>query len=449
MFAIDFRPRYWLIALCVVVVIVTLAAHHAKGLDQTQFATAKIRRSEIRKVVEASGTINALTTVQVGSQVSGTIARLYADFNSRVTQGQVIAQIDPVLFRGTLLQTKADLSNMRAALAVAQANLEKAKLTAAQADSDHTRAVGLSQSGIISAQALYLARTTADTGHAAVDAADAEVKQAKAQVEIKEAAVTVAQANLDYTTIRAPINGIVIARNVDVGQTVAASLQAPTLFTIAQDLTKMQLYANTDEADVGMIQPGQVVTFKVDAYPNETYVGRVADIRLNATTSQNVVTYSTVIDFANPQRKLFPAMTAYIDIPVATARNVICVPNMALRFRPDITTEQAHELFNKYHIDPSKLPSADDAAPNAGGAAGKQFRASARNQAGVGHWNDLALLWKLRQDHTLEPVIIGNGITDQAVTEVAQVLQGELQENDVLITGSNRPGPPHPHGGHH
>jgi len=162
-------------------------------------------------------------------------------------------------------------------------------------------------------------------------AADAQVKQAEAQVQQREAAVKMAQTNLNYTTILAPIDGTVIARNVDVGQTVAASLQAPTLFTIAQDLTKMQVYASTDESDVGAIRRGQLVTFKVDAYPKETFTGRVSQVRMNATTVQNVVTYNTIIDFDNPQTKLFPGMTAYITIPVAAVTNALRVPNGALR----------------------------------------------------------------------------------------------------------------------
>ena len=175
----------------------------------------------------------------------------------------------------------------------------------------------------MSQQQLDLAKANADSDDAAVSAAKATITQAVAQVQQKQAAVTVAQTNLDYTTIHAPIDGTVIARSVDVGQTVAASLQAPTLFTIAQDLTKMQVYASTDESDVGMIHTGQIATFKVDAFPKDTFTGRVSQVRLNATTVQNVVTYNTIIDFDNPDLKLFPGMTAYITIPVANAPNTL------------------------------------------------------------------------------------------------------------------------------
>jgi HlyD family secretion protein len=253
--------RHWLIVILVLAAIAILAAFQFKGNDKPQYYLAKVDRGDIHDVVEATGTINAVTTVQVGSQVSGTISKLYADFNSRVKKGEVIAQIDPALFQGALLQAKADYANAKANLVAAQANLEKAKAAAAQTRADYQRNLGLAQEGVISQQQLDLAKANADTNEAAVSAAAASVTQAAAQEQQKAAAVTVAQTNLDYTTIHAPIDGTVVARNVDVGQTVAASLQAPTLFTIAQDLTKMQVYAaTTDESDVGMIRTGQEVT---------------------------------------------------------------------------------------------------------------------------------------------------------------------------------------------
>src|SRR5437879_10613818 len=216
-------------------------------MDKPQYFNVKVTREVVSKVVEATETINAVTTVQVGSQVSGTISHLFADFNSKVKKGQLIAQIEPSLFEGTLLQAKADLANARANLLTAKANLEKAQATALQTKADYDRTVNLTKAGVMSPQQLDLAKANADSATAGVSGAQAQVTQAAAQVQQKEAAVTVAQTNLNYTTIHAPIDGTVIARSVDVGQTVAASLQAPTLFTIAQDLTKMQVYASTDE----------------------------------------------------------------------------------------------------------------------------------------------------------------------------------------------------------
>lgn len=430
--------QHWLITILILTGIGVLAAFQFKGEDKPQYFTTKADRGDIRAVVEATGTINAVITVQVGSQVSGTISRLYVDFNSRVKKGQVIAQIDPPLFRGALLQAKADLANAEANLASAKANLEKAKAARVQTKADYDRAVGLTRDAVMSQQQLDLAKANYDSAVAAVSAAEAQVVQAAAQEQQKKAAVTVAQTNLDYTTIHAPIDGTVIARSVDVGQTVAASLQAPTLFTIAQDLTKMQVYASTDESDVGMIKVGQVSTFKVDAYPKDTFTGTVSQIRMNATTVQNVVTYNTIIDFDNPELKLFPGMTAYITIPVASAKAVLRVPNGALRYKPDLKAEEIRALKEKYGLD-----NGGGAQTSAGGAAqAKQYRPQGQ-QGGAAEpvgmkapRLDIAILWKLHPDKTLEPVKVRTGITDHTVTEVAEVLQGELKEGDELVTGS-------------
>ena len=448
----NMLKRHWLIASLVVVAIAVFAAFQFKSNEKPQYFTTKADRGDIREVVEATGTINAVTTVQVGSQVSGTISRLNADFNSRVKKGQVVAQIDPSLFQGALLQAKADLANAKANLVASQANLEKAQATAVQTKADYERTSGLAKEGVMSQQQLDLAKANADSADAAVLAAKATITQAIAQAQQKQAAVTVAQTNLDYTTIHAPIDGTVIARSVDVGQTVAASLQAPTLFTIAQDLTKMQVYASTDESDVGMIHTGQIVTFKVDAFPKDSFTGTVSQVRLNATTVQNVVTYNTIIDFDNPQMKLFPGMTAYITIPVADAANALRVPNGALRYKPDMTADQVRALYKQYGLISGQQTGTQTAgnSSNPGssgdtGAAGKQRRAHAEGPQGGGGTDsgqpqrtpraDVAVVWKLRPDKMLEPVRIRIGITDHTVTEVAQVLKGQLNEGDELVTG--------------
>jgi HlyD family secretion protein len=445
---VNMLKRHWLIASVIVAAIALFAAFQFKGNDKPQYFTTKADRGDIREVVEATGTINAVTTVQVGSQVSGTISRLNADFNSRVKKGQVVAQIDPSLFQGALLQAKADLANAKANLVASQANLEKAQAAAVQTKADYERTSGLAKEGVMSQQQLDLAKANADSADAAVSAAKATITQAIAQAQQKQAAVTVAQTNLDYTTIHAPIDGTVIARSVDVGQTVAASLQAPTLFTIAQDLTKMQVYASTDESDVGMIHTGQVVTFKVDAFPKDSFSGTVSQVRLNATTVQNVVTYNTIIDFDNPQMKLFPGMTAYITIPVADATNALRVPNGALRYKPDMTADQVRALYKQYGLIPGQqTASAPNNQGSSGdtGAAGKQRRARAEGTEGGGGGAengqqrtpraDVAVVWKLRPDKSLEPVRIRTGITDHTATEVAQVLKGQLNEGDELVTG--------------
>jgi HlyD family secretion protein len=237
----------------------------------------------------------------------------------------------------------------------------------------------------------------------------------------------VAQTNLDYTVIRSPIDGTVVARNVDVGQTVAASLQAPTIFTIAQDLKKMWVYAKTDESDVGNIKVGKPVTFKVDAFPKETFHGTVHQVRMNATTVQSVVTYDTIIEFDNPDLKLFPGMTAYVTIPVATAGNVIKVPNTALRYKPPMSAEEILATYKQHGIDAARTQ-ADESKENQPTPAGQSATRSPKT--------DSAVVWKLHPDKTMEPVKISVGITDHAFTEVTQVLNGDLKEGDELIIRS-------------
>ena len=389
-------------------------------------------------MVEATGTINAVTTVQVGSQVSGTISKLYVDFNSHVRKGQLIAQIDPPLFEGALSQAKADLENAKANLAVAIANTAKARASDVQTKTDYERNLGLSKQGVISQQSLDMAKANAESAAAQVSAALAQESQARAQVEQKQGAVQVAETNLDYTTIHAPIDGTVVARNVDVGQTVAASLQAPTLFTIAQDLTKMQVYAKTDESDVGQIRSGQKVTFKVDAYPRETFTGTVSQVRMNSTVVQNVVTYDTIVDFDNPELKLFPGMTAYVSIPVATATSITKVPNGALRYKPDLSPEEIRALYQKQGIPEGNAPRQQSAKVESAPAVARKGSASSASSPGeesrVPKY-DTQVVWKLLADKSLVPVRIKTGITDHTFTEVIQDLNGDLKAGDDLVTG--------------
>jgi HlyD family secretion protein len=415
----KFLKNKWTIIGVLLAAIALLTAFKYESKNTPQYFTEKVQKGDIQNVVQATGTINAVTTVQVGSQVSGTIQTLSADFNSHVKKNQVIAQIDPALFKGALLQAQANLANAQANLVAAKANLDKADAAAVQAKLDLNRYTTLAQQGIVPTQQLDSARATSQSADAAVGAAKAAVTQASAQVQQNSAAVKIAQANLDYTTIRSPIDGTVIARSVDVGQTVAASLQAPTLFTIAQDLTKMQVYVSTDESDVGTIKAGQDVSFKVDAFPKDTFKGRVSAVRLNATTVQNVVTYTTIVDFDNPDMKLFPGMTAYVTVPVATATDVVKVPNGALRFTPSLTAQQISDLYQKAGI-----------ATTGGARKGGKGTQQASSQATT------AIVWKLNADKSLEPVQIKLGITDHTTTEVAQVVKGSLNPQDQVVTGS-------------
>ena len=422
--------RKWLILAGVVIVAGLFVALNLNRGTQAQHFTAKVERGAIDNVVEATGTINSVITVQVGSQVSGSIAKLNADFNSRVHKGDIVALIDPALFKGALLQATADLKNAQANLVAARANLEKAKAALVQTKADYDRAVGLTKDGVMSQQQLDLAKSNYEAANASADAAEANITQADAQISLKEAAVTVAQTNLDYTVIRSPIDGTVVARNVDVGQTVAASLQAPTIFTIAQDLTKMWVYAKTDESDVDNIKVGKTVTFKVDALPKQTFQGVVSQVRMNPTTVQSVVTYDTIIEFANPELKLFPGMTAYVTIPVATVQNAMKLPNTALRYKPPMTTEEVLDLYKRYGIEGAEEQRSAEAAAeeSATGVSAQNLPRTPKAET--------AVVWKLHTDQSMEPVKVSLGITDHAYTEVTAVLKGELKEGDDLIIRS-------------
>lgn len=320
----------------------------SKGRDQ-KFRMAKVERGEISSMVTATGTINPVTTVLVGSQVSGTIKALYADFNSRVKEGQVIAQIDPAIFEAQVEKEEANVLNAQANLFNAQANLENAKANLAKAevavlDAQRTleRNRPLLEKKVIAQATMDTAQTNYETAlaqrevaRAQVESAKFQIESSKAQLEQARAALKLAETNLRYTVIRSPVNGIVISRNVDVGQTVAASLQAPTLFTIAKDLTQMQVDTNVSEADIGMVAIGQEATFSVDAYPERTFRGKVSEIRNAPTTIQNVVTYDVVIQVDNMDLRLKPGMTANVSILVQHREGVLKIPNAALRFRPE------------------------------------------------------------------------------------------------------------------
>jgi len=339
----------------IVIVILVLAGgfflYQWSGKDGSnqKFRLAKIERGEINFVVTATGTINPVINVLVGSQVSGTIKALHADFNSQVKEGQVIAQIDPSIFQAQVDQAKASVLTNQANFLNSQSNLENAKANLVKADvavldAKRTldRNLPLVEKKVIAQATMDTAQTNYDTAVAQRDVAKAQVGSAtsqvassKAQVEQAMAALNMAETNLRYATIRSPVNGTVISRNVDVGQTVAASLQAPTLFTIAKDLTKMQVDTNVSEADVGRVTVGQDATFTVDAYPGRNFRGKVFEVRNAPIIVQNVVTYDVVIQVDNKDLKLKPGMTANVSVMIAHREGALKIPNAALRFRPE------------------------------------------------------------------------------------------------------------------
>jgi HlyD family secretion protein len=354
-----------------------------------RFSTSAVSRQDIVQTVEATGTLGAVTTVQVGSQVSGTIQSLHADFNSLVRKGQVIARLDPSLMQAQVDQAAATITRLEADQQASRAALEDAQTRL-------RRAQTLSDQGLI-------ARADLDTAQSAARQAEASLQGAQAQIVQARASLNQNQVNLSHTVITAPVDGIVISRNVDVGQTVAASMSAPTLFVIARDLTEMQVEASVDEADIGRIQQGQAVTFGVDAYPGEMFTGTVSQIRLQPQVVQNVVSYTTVIDVPNPDGKLKPGMTANVSIEIARADDVLAVPNAALRFQP----------------------SAEDAGRSAetGRRAGGGRRGSGQAAGRV---------WTLTGDGKLQPVRVQTGVSNGTATAI---LDGNLQEGTPIVTG--------------
>src|SRR6478672_9895163 len=296
--------------------------------------TSAVTRGDVVESVGATGTLQAVTTVQVGSQVSGNIAYLGADSNSLVKKGQVLAKLDPSLFEAQAQQSRANVAQARANAAKAQSELDRNRVQLVDAQQKYTRAKELSGRSLLPQSDLDAAKTAVDSAQAAVASQQATVTQVQAAISQADAGLNQSQVNLEHTVITAPIDGLVISRSVDVGQTVAASMQAPTLFVLAADLTKMQVVANLDESDVGRIRPNQTVTFRVDAYPQDTFHGTVSQVRLEPKVQQNVVTYATVIDVPNNDLRLKPGMTANVNVEIARASNVLRVPNSALRFRP-------------------------------------------------------------------------------------------------------------------
>jgi len=347
-----------------------------------QYQSVEVTRGDLTQVVTAAGQLNPVTNVTVGCQVSGTIAKLYADFNSAVTNGQVVALIDPSTYKADLHSSEGDLANAQASLELAEVNAGRSK-------------------------ELFDNRLIPQSDQ---DQAVATLHQAQATVQIKEAALEKAKANLDYCTIYSPVDGVVISRSVDVGQTVAASLNAPVLFVIANDLTKMQIDANVAEADVGGVEEAQSVDFTVDAFPNRTFHGKVVQVRNSPLTVQNVVTYDTVIGVNNPDLKLKPGMTANVSVIIAERSNVLRVPNAALRFRPpDVAVTNAA---------PQAASGGDGSHP--GGSSGQHVK---------GEHRLTRTIYVMKGDKP-QPVQVKPGITDGIYTEVTD----GLTDGDKVVT---------------
>jgi len=322
--------KKYLLILTVVLLISGIAGFfYLRRTPEVSYKTARIERGTIISNVAATGNLSAVTTVQVGTQVSGTIQKLYVDYNSRVKKGQAIAEIDPALFNASVEQSQGNYLS-------AEANLQKTKVTVADAERTYNRNKKLLADGIISQSDFDVAETAWQSARAAVKAAEGSVAQTRG-------ALMQSKTNLRYSIIRSPVDGVVISRAVDVGQTVAASFQTPTLFTIAQDLTKMQIEVSVDEADISRIQLDQPASFTVDSYPEQSFRGKVVQIRNAPIITQNVVTYAVVVNVDNSDLKLKPGMTANVSIEVAKREDVLKLPPAALRFKPKSKTDEPKE----------------------------------------------------------------------------------------------------------
>jgi HlyD family secretion protein len=370
------------------------------------FLTVPVSKGNVRQVVSSTGTLQAVTTVLVGSQVSGTIAKLSADFNTKVTTGQVVAVLDQSKFKAKLEETRANVLS-------AQANLAKAKVALEDAERTLKRTKELQGRELV-------AQSELDAAQTAYDAARSQVNVTQAQVNQAQASMNQASIDLDYTVIRSPVDGIVISRSVDVGQTVAASLQAPTLFTIANDLTKMEVHTNVDEADVGNIHEGQDVSFTVDAHPNRRFRGNVHQVRNAPQIIQNVVTYDAVVRINNKELLLKPGMTANVQFLVSEKEDVLTIPNMALRFRPPEEKNETQELLRQEQ--------SRTAAPRVGARRTSRTGGAGSSAATRGR---SVKVYSLR-DGSPQPLEVQVGITDGSRTEV---IAGELKENDPVIIG--------------
>ena len=411
--------RVWVVAVAVVLAGLGLGYFlrgGSNGKEAGRYKSATVDRGDVAMTVTATGTISAVTTVQVGSQVSGIIAALHADFNTPVTSGQLIAELDPTPFEATVEQRRADVAQYEVRLRNAHVQLQRQEQLLARE---------------------LVAPADCDQARADFDALEAQISQVKA-------ALRQSQTNLGYTRIRSPIDGVVVDRQYDVGQTVAASFQAPTLFTIAQDLTKMQVQADVDQSDIGRIRVGQSTRFTVDAYPEEEFVGAITQVRLNATVNQNVVTYPVIVGVENSDLKLRPKMTADLSVEVDRVSDVLRIPNAALRFRPaeEAAAGSASRRGGSGEGGSSRggatgrggaRPTGGMGAPEGGFAGAAQGLAAGRQEPGSDRLEKAwQTIYKLATDGTLSAVQVRIGLSDG---KFSQVLEGDLAAGETIVVG--------------
>jgi len=416
----------------IIAAIVLWATIYKNGKDgDLTYETKIIDRGDIEALVDTTGTLNPVTIVDVGSQVSGRIQALNADFNSKVKAGQIIAKLDPELFITKVNQNKANYDS-------AAASVAKAKVELLNSERQYQRALSLFNKDLLSFEEKESSETKYYSAKADLQSAESKLKQAESQLKSSEV-------DLAYTIIKSPIDGVVISRNINAGQTVAASFQAPVLFQIANDLTKMQVECSVDEADIGQVKEGQQVKFTVDAFPEQRFSGVVSQVRYAPEVVQNVVTYTTIVEVENPELKLRPGMTATVSIVVGQAKNVLRVPNSALRFTPELSQEEMRALFEKMRAErQAQRGGQPGTGPRQQGGPGGQNSGAA---SGGSQRTTPPRVWTRDADGQLKMIFMKTGVTDNVYTEILRSSL-ELEEGQELLTGTNggdstqSPGPP-------
>lgn len=409
--------------------------------EKITFTSAEVTRADIASWVTATGTLSPRVTVEVGSQISGRIQALHADYNSSVKKGQLVAEIDPLLFQSEVASAKASVMSAEATIKGTSAQLANAKLA-------YTRSRALAEKKLV-------AQSEADSAKSQMELLSAQLQTNKAQLAQAKANLTLKQTNLNYTKIYSPIDGVVISRDVDVGQTVAASMQAPTLFSIAEDLRKMEINTSVAESDVGLVKSDMEVEFSVDAYPSQTFSGTVKEVRYSPTTEQNVVTYNAVVSVENPDLKLLPGMTAEVRFKTAEEKNALLVPNTAIRFKPDDTflaaaremrdAEMKRQGMAPRRAGPPPGPPPPEMGSNpSSGAPGQEMSADAAEHSEKPR-KKMNFVWILDGAGNPKPIPIQLGITDGKKTSVTQIApprnpppgappMPELKAGDKVIT---------------
>lgn len=437
------KKTVWIVAVMVVVagVLLGLTVFRGGKNGEVKYRKEAISRGDIEALVVTSGTLNPIEIVDVGAQVSGKVEKLYVDFNSQVTRGQIVAELDQEPLKMKIDQNEANYKSRAA-------SLERAKVTLDQAQKKHERSKALFEKELISIEEM--------------DAAEASYLGAKTELILAEASLAQAKSTLDlskvdlsYSVIRAPVDGVVISRKINVGQTVQSSFQAPVLFQIATDLTKMKVECSVDESDIGKVKEGQKARFTVEAYQNETFQGIVQQVRFSPETVQNVVTYTTIVNLENPEKKLFPGMTATVSIIVGEAKNALRIPNSALRFTPILTPQEMEKMLQEMRERMmAGRPGQEGQPAGAGTGTGQQGRprgegrpqgqggqlaatfvqsGATAGQSGRTRQPQIPRVWTLGKDGKLSMQFLRTGVTDNSYTEI---LRSELKDGDEVLIGT-------------